>query len=89
MNAILNSPDESGHRTPDVAKEGNDHPQSMQSVPPNKAMKSTVTSPGGYQAGLTKLLRVNTHVPVWGPGIKTPPPGGEILAPVPRQRRQR
>jgi len=37
-------------------------------------------APGGYQAGLTKLLRVNSHVRVWGPGIKTPEPGGRILA---------
>ncbi len=36
--------------------------------------------PGGYQAGLTILMKPPAGIRVFGPGLPTPPPGGKILA---------
>jgi hypothetical protein len=41
---------------------------------------TTPPPPGGYMAGLTKPLMIDITTQIWGPGIKTPAPGGEYFS---------
>lgn len=85
----LRSSSKASRRASAVAQSGGSHPRQPKPVATDRRTGTSLPSPGGYRPGLTKLLRVDAASVIWGPGIKTPAPGGEILAPLRQGKRHR